>query len=281
MPLPLLAAAGISAGTGLLSGLFGGGDEPTRYTPRTYTLQDVINAGYKPYNAAQQKINNSKIVQNQMGFDQAGARMRAASAGYNTNQMLGTNDWTGQRNYINGLLNANQAADEKELEDKNALAKYIFGNNMQNQTQADYLNWKMQNEYNDDNFANRFLAGAGLGARTADLFTGVQKLSTGGKVEGNNIGDSVPTMLEPGEVVVNKEGASMADYVLGKINQAGLMKRAEEQRANESPNGINVNTEGTKDTYTLNEIQEINNKNPELYNKLIMLFRNGIIKIIP
>lgn len=284
MPLPLLAGAAISTGAGLLSGLFGkGGDEPTQYKGNYYSLSDLINAGYKPFDATAQKENNSQVVQNQMAFDKAGARMKAANAGYNTNTLLGTNDWANEAGYVNSLLSANQSADNKASDENNAIAKYIFGMNAEEKNKENYLNWNLNNQYNNDNFLSRFIGGAGAGANLADSVskwgTEIKKLSTGGKIPmsaGIPGRDSVPALLEPGEMVINKEAARMMPGMLDYINAEGL-----KMKTGAPLNSIyaNTNNEGIKDTYSIQEMQMINEKNPELYTRLIDLYKQGIIKI--
>jgi|GEM_PF-4668275 hypothetical protein len=282
MPLPLLAGAAISAGAGLLGGLFGKGDEPIPYKGNYYSLSDLIKAGYNPYNATAQKENNSQVIQNQMAFDKAGARMRAANAGYNTNQILGQNDWNNEAGYVNSLLQANQQADQKAQDENNSIAKYIFGTNAEEKNRENYLNWKMSNEDNNDNFASRFLSGAGIGAQVGDYISKwgqPTKMSTGGKIPlsaGIPGRDSVPALLEPGEMVINKEAAGMMPGMLDYINAQGLKMKT---GAPQNSIYANTNNEGIKDTYTIQELEQINEKNPELYTRLIELYKQGIIKI--
>ena len=78
--------------------------------------------------------------------------------------------------------------------------------------------------------------------------------------------DTVPTMLSPGEKVINKEAAGMADGQLDMLNMQGLNQR----------NNTNIQV---KDTYTFDEIITIQKQNPELYNYIVQQAAQGKIKI--
>ena len=78
--------------------------------------------------------------------------------------------------------------------------------------------------------------------------------------------DTVPTMLSPGEKVMNKEAVGMADNQLDQLNMQALNMR----------NGTN---EQVKDNYSFEELITIKQNNPELYNYIVGQAASGKIKI--
>lgn len=281
--LPFLGAAGISAGAGLLSGLFGEGDEPSQYVPRNISQDDIVKAGYKKLNTSKLKDFNNQSYADSMADVTQRTGMQTAGAGYNTNAMPGVNNWAAGKGMYGALLNANNNVDVSANEENNNLAKYIFGQNLDEQRYADRYNNDLNNSYNDDTFMNRFIAGAGAGAQLGDYInkwqmpagSGMRKYADGGKVP-MNAGvpgqDSVPAMLSPGETVINPEASAKFQPMLDMMNKHGVQTRAAGQQMEGSK---------LKSSYRMSEIEKIMQQDPELYMQIFKMFQAKQIQIIP
>jgi hypothetical protein len=79
--------------------------------------------------------------------------------------------------------------------------------------------------------------------------------------------DSVPTMLSPGEKVINKEANQMAGPALDQLNLAGLNQRG----------GSNVDI---KNEYTYDELIQMKSQNPDAYNYILQQAAAGKIKVV-
>ncbi len=156
MPFPLLAAMGIGAGFGALSGLFSGKKER-----RKYSMNDLVQYGYKPYNTEEQVANINRITDSNLLKRRANENQRASKYGFEPV----IPNYSREGDIYDAQMKAIEEAKSRGIEENNRIAQLLFRLN----SEADYENDNMPSDFQRG--LDGAIGGASLGGQMYGALT--------------------------------------------------------------------------------------------------------------
>lgn len=149
----------IAAGIGGLANLFGGSEK------KTYTVDDLIKYGYKPYNEGEELTNLNRMGEALKKDRRANVNEKAVSQGFSPTGSIFTNE----EDILNSQMAGEQTIKKNAAQDKNKIAQMLFQLN--------------ESQPEDESDIMKFLSGAVGGAKQgftiADIFKQVPGGSAG------------------------------------------------------------------------------------------------------